>query len=86
MLKYDLMHNERFLNLYWCEAFWFYKLGTLPPNGLNEELEVHTVIQDWYPLLSLTMKIITVMKTIKLFFYDVMLLGHSVWDKKHVSD
>lgn len=39
-----LSEAERFLRLCQCETFWILTLDTLAPNGLNEELEVNTIL------------------------------------------
>lgn len=39
-----LTENERFALLCKREAFWIFKLNTLSPNGLNEEIELHNFI------------------------------------------
>lgn len=40
----DLSEAERFSRLCERETFWIYTLDTLAPNGLNEELEINTIL------------------------------------------
>lgn len=42
--KGTLTDNERFSLLCKRETFWIFKLGSLTPGGLNEELELNTVV------------------------------------------
>lgn len=41
----DLDSGKRHQNLCTREAFWIFTLGSLAPKGLNEEIELHLVIQ-----------------------------------------
>lgn len=46
--KKSLTDNERFMLLCKRETIWLYKLNSLSSHGLNEELDIHTVM-EWFP-------------------------------------
>lgn len=45
ILKSTLTDSERFSLLCRREDFWIYNFSSLSPNGLNEDLDIHNVLE-----------------------------------------